>query len=265
MKGPQKDYYKILGVERKASLSEIKRAFRKKAKEIHPDTGIHEKRSEPAVRELITAYQILGNKKSRKEYDYTYIKRDDAKFNYREFLLNRSSDLNSQAKLIFFDLLHKNEESALKLYLNLTGNEHFSLEEQLGTEDFMDCAYLLSEEFERKREFLTSYRLLYRIAELEHGEHYFKHFMKDVQIKMKNVICKKMNGKISKDLQISLIQDVLLLPTFENERHIYLKKLSELYIEMGKMEKARYYLKQCLDLKPGLSGVENLRKKLAFS
>jgi tetratricopeptide (TPR) repeat protein len=265
MKGPRKDYYKILGVPKNAGLAEIKKAFRRKAKEIHPDTGIHHKRSEPAVREVITAYQVLSNSKSRKEYDRVYVRYEDAQFNYRDFLLNRKEDPGCRGKLIFFDLLHKNEESAISFYNELMATGSFSLEEELGREDFMDCAFLLSEEFEKKRDFKRAFHLLYRISELEEVEHYFKHFMEDVQIKMKDVICKKMHGKISKEFQINCIQQVLTLPVYEKEYPVYLKKLAEVYSEMGKIEKARYYLKQCLDLKPGQSGIENLRKKLAYS
>lgn len=265
MKGPQKDYYKILGVPKNAGLAEIKKAFRRKAKEIHPDTGIHDKRSEPAVRELITAYQILGNSKSRKEYDLAYVGREETEFNYRDFLLNRKEDPGCRGKLIFFDLLHKKEDLALSYYKELMETGFFSLEEELGREDFMDCAFLLSEEFEKKRDFKRAFHLLFRISELEYVEHYFKHFMEDVQIKMRNVVCKKMSGKISKEFQIFCIHQVLSLPAYEKEYPVYLKKLAEVYSEMGKVEKARYYLKQCLDLKPGQSGIENLRKKLAYS
>lgn len=263
MVGIKKDYYKILGVEKKASLSEIKKAFRRKAKRIHPDTGIHNKRSEPAVRELITAYQILSNKQSRKEYDKACVRQREVTFNYREFLVERKDDLNSQAKLIFFDLLHKNESAAVELYKTLLYNDLFSLEQQLGVEDFMDCAYLLCEEFEKKHDFISVFNLLYRISELEHRQNYFKHFIKDVQIKMKDVVCKKIQGKVPPAVHIELIEQVMVLPVFEKERPVYLKKMAEIYTEMGKKGKARYYLKQCLDLKPGLSGVENLRKKLA--
>ncbi len=265
MTGMQNDYYKILGVKKNASASEIKKAFRRKAKEMHPDTGIHHKRSAPAVRELITAYQVLSNKKSRKEYDKTSARHLDSKFNYREFLLERKDDLNSQAKLIFFDLLHKNERAALELYKSLMENEFFSLEKQLGVEDYMDCAFLLCEEFEKKGDYLSVFHLLYRISELESTQNYFKHFMKDVRIKMKNVVCKKMNGTISYENHIRIIEQVLALPVFGSEQHIYLKMLAEVYSEMGKKEKARYYLKQCLDLKPGFSGLESLRKKLTCS
>ncbi|MBI2426593.1 MAG: molecular chaperone DnaJ [Candidatus Kerfeldbacteria bacterium] len=61
-----KDYYKTLGVERGASQDDVKRAFRKKAHELHPDKagGDTEK-----FKELNEAYQVLGNEQKRSQYD----------------------------------------------------------------------------------------------------------------------------------------------------------------------------------------------------
>jgi molecular chaperone DnaJ len=60
-----KDYYETLGVERGASADEIKRAFRKKAHECHPDKGGDEK----AFKEVNEAYQVLGDQEKRAAYD----------------------------------------------------------------------------------------------------------------------------------------------------------------------------------------------------
>jgi len=61
-----KDYYNILGVEKNASQEEIKKAFRKKAHECHPDKkgGNEEK-----FKEANEAYQVLGDAKKRSQYD----------------------------------------------------------------------------------------------------------------------------------------------------------------------------------------------------
>lgn len=61
-----KDYYKILGLGKDASAEEVKKAFRKKAHEYHPDkkTG-----DEAKFKEVNEAYQVLGNKEKRAQYD----------------------------------------------------------------------------------------------------------------------------------------------------------------------------------------------------
>lgn len=61
-----KDYYNILGVDKSASQDEIKKAFRKKAHEYHPDKKGGD---EVKFKEINEAYQVLGNEQKRKQYD----------------------------------------------------------------------------------------------------------------------------------------------------------------------------------------------------
>lgn len=61
-----KDYYKILGVEKNATEDQIKKAFRKLAHEHHPDKS---NGKDDKFKEINEAYQVLGNKEKRKQYD----------------------------------------------------------------------------------------------------------------------------------------------------------------------------------------------------
>ena len=64
-----KDYYKILGVEKKASQDDIKKAYRKCALEFHPDRNPGDKKSEDKFKEATEAYQVLSDAAKRKVYD----------------------------------------------------------------------------------------------------------------------------------------------------------------------------------------------------
>ncbi len=64
-----KDYYKILGVSREASDVDIKKAFRKLAREFHPDVAKDKKRAEERFKEINEAYEVLGDAPKRKKYD----------------------------------------------------------------------------------------------------------------------------------------------------------------------------------------------------
>ncbi len=61
-----KDYYKTLGVDKGASQEEVKKAFRKKAHEHHPDKAHGD---EAKFKEMNEAYQVLGDKNKRAQYD----------------------------------------------------------------------------------------------------------------------------------------------------------------------------------------------------
>lgn len=64
-----KDYYKILGVSRNASVEEIKRAYRKLAMQYHPDRNPGNKQAEERFKEINEAYQVLSDPQKRARYD----------------------------------------------------------------------------------------------------------------------------------------------------------------------------------------------------
>jgi len=64
-----KDYYAVLGVSKKASEEEIKKAFRKLARKYHPDMNPDNAGAEKKFKELSEAYEVLSDAKKRKEYD----------------------------------------------------------------------------------------------------------------------------------------------------------------------------------------------------
>lgn len=68
---PYKDYYKILGVDRKATGPEIKAAFRKAARKHHPDlhTKSDKAEAEEKFKEINEAYAVLGDPEKRSQYD----------------------------------------------------------------------------------------------------------------------------------------------------------------------------------------------------
>ena len=65
----KRDYYEVLGVSRDASEAEIKSAYRKKAKECHPDLHPNDKNAEERFKELNEANEVLSDPEKRKRYD----------------------------------------------------------------------------------------------------------------------------------------------------------------------------------------------------
>src|SRR5215510_3732602 len=64
-----KDYYKILGVERKASADDIRSAYRKLAMKYHPDKNPGDKKAEDKFKDINEAYQVLSDDSKRAKYD----------------------------------------------------------------------------------------------------------------------------------------------------------------------------------------------------
>ncbi|MDR0769549.1 MAG: molecular chaperone DnaJ [Dysgonamonadaceae bacterium] len=65
----KRDYYEVLEVSKTASLEEIKKAYRKKAIQYHPDKNPGDKVAEEKFKEAAEAYEVLGNEEKRKRYD----------------------------------------------------------------------------------------------------------------------------------------------------------------------------------------------------
>ncbi|MFH1361340.1 MAG: DnaJ domain-containing protein, partial [bacterium] len=65
----KKDYYEVLGVKKESSADEIKRAYRKLAREYHPDVN-KEAGSDSKFKEINEAYQVLSDPNKRSQYDY---------------------------------------------------------------------------------------------------------------------------------------------------------------------------------------------------
>jgi DnaJ-class molecular chaperone len=63
------DYYEVLGVERGASETEVKRAFRKLARELHPDVNAHDPEAEEKFKAAAEAYEVLSDPEQRQAYD----------------------------------------------------------------------------------------------------------------------------------------------------------------------------------------------------
>jgi molecular chaperone DnaJ len=100
----EKDYYKILGVSKNETQSEIKKHYRKLARELHPDKTKGDKKLEEKFKAISEAYEILGDDKKRKEYDDTQqqIKNGNIPFGFKT---NQQSYQNKD----FSDLFSNND------------------------------------------------------------------------------------------------------------------------------------------------------------
>ncbi|RXP59485.1 J domain-containing protein [Lutibacter sp. HS1-25] len=63
------DYYKILGIDQKATESDIKKAYRKLARKYHPDLNPNDKEAEKKFKEINEANEVLSHPENRKKYD----------------------------------------------------------------------------------------------------------------------------------------------------------------------------------------------------
>ena len=63
------DYYRILGIERTATQADIKRAYRKKARQYHPDLNPNDPAAQAKFQQLNEANEVLSDPEKRRKYD----------------------------------------------------------------------------------------------------------------------------------------------------------------------------------------------------
>jgi len=80
----KRDYYKILGTTKNASANDIKKAYRRKAKELHPDSNRDNSRAEAQFKELGEAYDVLKGAKKRADYDLLDYRQNHSEKDRRE-------------------------------------------------------------------------------------------------------------------------------------------------------------------------------------
>lgn len=81
----KRDYYEVLGIERTADSNTIKKAYRKLAKQYHPDTNKGDPRAEEKFKEATEAYAVLSDPEKRKQYDQFGFAQEGTDGGYQEY------------------------------------------------------------------------------------------------------------------------------------------------------------------------------------
>ena len=229
------NYYQILGVRENASASEIKKAYRKKAKLLHPDTSFSNDAKEFQV--LVQAYEALIELKSQgvfyQGFSQEKKQNENRGFDYHTWLSNRFDD-ESRAKLIFFDLMHGKEDEAVFEFkkMNMRSNP-FSLKKWFSREDFMDYGFILSEELVSRKEYYDAFLLLEEIIRLEWNFNYFIFFYPEVLSFTLNILRHNIDGVLNDELAIDVWERALELKFSVNDDVFFLTKMSECYKRIG--------------------------------
>ncbi|HAO30903.1 MAG TPA: molecular chaperone DnaJ [Treponema sp.] len=247
-----RDCYSVLGVSKTASAAEIRHAYRKKAKLLHPDMT---KGDAQAFHELQKAYETLADSKSRSLFDqaqamgsYTERRKKYTDFDYRTWLLSREDD-ESRAKLIFFDLMHGREEEATKEFkrMNMTRSD-FKLQRWFTREDFMDFGFILAEELVMRQEYYDAVILLDQIMRMEFSFNYFKLFFPEVQELARHILRNNIEGSVNDELAIDAWERALDLRFGNRDDAFFLHKMAAAYERIGDTRTAQICRDEALRL-----------------
>ncbi|OGF58687.1 MAG: molecular chaperone DnaJ [Candidatus Fischerbacteria bacterium RBG_13_37_8] len=136
----EEDYYSILGIGRTASLSEIKKAYKKLVRKYHPDLNPNDSSSEEKFKKIQEAYSALNDPKKKEVYDkYGKAGLGSDFSNYRVY---NPSDIDFEG----FDFTNFGTSSFKDVFSHLFDNMRTSKKQQYKTEDFetLDIVYPMS-------------------------------------------------------------------------------------------------------------------------
>lgn len=196
-------YYELLGVRQGATSAEIKKAYREKAKRLHPDIAGTAGADE--MRKLISAYETLSSPERRYEYDKIYARFVKSReFDYRKWL-NEQDDPKSQSKLIFFLLLHLEEDEAIAVWRR-NGGLAFRLKEHMDREDWLDCQYILGEELDKRGDSFEAFKLITEVLAEERRRSYFKLFTIEIETYLKNLVRYRLKPQVDKETWLECME-----------------------------------------------------------
>ena len=246
-----KDFYEVLGVRENASLAEIKKAYRKKVKDLHPDL-IGDVSQKDKFDEVVKAYRVLSDARQRSIFDESFfirIKKQNKNyesFDYYKWLSARE-DEESRAKLIFFTLMHQREDEAVSEFKKMQMNHSdFSLKKWFTREDFMDYGYILAEELVIRGEYYDAFLLLEQIIKMEYSYSYFYIFFPEVIDFTLTILKKNIDRVIPDELALDVYERALDLNLGRVNDRFFLKKMGEEYERLGDKETANICFKESL-------------------
>ncbi|MCL2186281.1 MAG: DnaJ domain-containing protein [Treponema sp.] len=222
--------YKLLGVQPGASASEIKKAYRKKAKKLHPDIAGSE--NSEAMQKLIKAYEELSDLNKRFEYDKFFTEKSD--FNYRKWL-KEQGDSRSIAKLIFYDLLRLKEESAIEVWRE-NGGLSFRLNQFMEREDWMDCQYILAEELDKRGFSFEAFKLIASLLAEEKRKPYFRLFASEIFHYLKIIINKRLKAQVDLETWVDCMEALIGIGFSVHDESIFMESIANTLKEIREQQ-----------------------------
>ncbi|MCL2180842.1 MAG: J domain-containing protein [Treponema sp.] len=218
------NHYKLLGVKPGASTAEIKKAFREKAKKLHPDiTG---SQNAEAMQRLIKAYEALSDLEHRFRYDKAYEAYANRKnFDYRTWLKEKG-DPSSMAKLIFYELLHLEEDRAIEIWRE-NGGLAFNFNKHMDREDWMDCQYILAEELDKKGFSFEAFKLMTALLDEEMRRPYFRLFTPEIKLYLKALVKTRLRSQVDDETWIDCMESMMGIGFTKRDEAVYKESIEK--------------------------------------
>ncbi len=260
------DYYRILEINRKATATEIKKAFRKLAKRYHPDKNPgREEFAERMFRQICTAYETLCYSQQRLKYDITLDAAVEEHQPQAAYLKNlrKATQKRQKYELMFQELLNRNDEAGIRIYEELQREDKkVQIDDFLNYADSRDCEFLIAEAYYTLGNYRTAMRIYESLVSHEKRRMFFHHFTDEIKARLKQVYLYFLtHPQRLEDIPADL-ERVCDLNLPKRETAWIYKKLAEFYFDINRHIQAERMLNTAFELHPRLTGAKRICQKL---
>lgn len=289
-------HYEVLEVERQATEVEIRKAFRKRLLELHPDKAVGDEPRESTRRavidnanghplprewnsersrtseavsdadlldEVMQAFEILGDARRREEYDDRLERRDliEAPKSSLPHVTQSQRPVN-QARAVLYWLLSQDPDSALER-LALIEDPMGFLHQYLGDDEFIDASFLLAEELARRDDVFHSLGWLQALLSCERKRRRHRPCYGQAIALVKEILIYRIAPDLKGRPALEYLRRAESFGLERHERVDVLKRRAECYLELDMKHQAAQELERALGLDPRLEGVASLRRDLS--
>lgn len=261
------DYYEVLRVSPSASQLEIRSAFKRQVLEAHPDKNPGRREwSERRIRELIEAFDIIGEASRREEFDRrnrAYRRARPVRRADRPFFFDRQ-DPESRALLILHHLLHGKPAEALQILneIESTGSTEF-LAKFLERKDYLDCLFLLAEYLLGQRRYVEAEVRLREFYLHDRKARFRRHYFDEVVRRLKDLYLRKLPRHATPAQVLALLRGIEELGLSPSEARLRFRVEAEAHLKCGREKAAQAVLKTAQRAFPGSKEVASIEEMIA--
>ena len=263
-----KNHYATLGIDANASREEVRKAFRTLTKKHHPDRNRHDSdRATAKMLVVIEANRILSNPATREVYDRQYKAHAAARITEERVRIYREkAGKTTRAEMLLDKLLSGKGREAIAMYEAMTeGEKPFDLKSHLKARDWVDCKFLIAEEYERQERFDKALPLYEKLYAADESKGRYKHFMHELRERLFVLYTRRLAPEAPPEEAAGYYLRAMELDGGKTRGAFLHKKLAECHLALGNLDEARRQLAVAFELKPALKGAAKICEKLGFS
>ena len=259
------DYYALLEVEVESTRDDVRRAFRGKLLEVHPDKAT-EPRDGHLLGQVMRAWEILGDEDLREAYDRIW------RLHHRGEGLDLESRLphvtesdrpQNRARSVLFLLLENRGGEALERLRGLGETAPLFLREHLDSDEFIDAAFLIAELFEARKAWFEAIEWLDHLIRAERGRRRHRPCYAQALDRTRKLLIRRTAQELEPRVALEYLRRAELLGLDRAQRVEVAKRRAHCYLAMGMRVEAARQVEIARELQPHAKGLARLERELA--